>query len=111
MLAMAAKDSNVMTMSWDVSTAFLHAPMDEELYIEQPVGYEKEGKEKVCRMRKSMYGTKQASRNWHKTVHDVLTSKSVGFVQSKSDSKHLHGKDEHGGLNLCSPCSHISCLA
>ena len=86
MLAMAANDSNVMTESWDVSTAFLHAPMDEEVYIEQPVGYEKEGKEKVCRMRKSMYGTKQASRNWHKTVHDVLTSKSVGFVQSKSDA-------------------------
>jgi hypothetical protein len=83
---MAANDSDVMTESWDVSTAFLHAPMDEEVYIEQPVGHEKEGKDKVCRMNKSMYGTKQASRNWHRTVHEVLTSKDVGFVQSQNDA-------------------------
>ena len=40
-----------------------------------------------------MYGTKQASRNWHKTVHYVLTSKSVGFVQSKSDAMSVHVYD------------------
>ena len=84
LLALASNDSNVMTESWDVSTAFLYADMDEEVYVEQPDGYVKHGKHKVYRMNKSMYGTKQASRNWNRTVSNALTS--LGFKQSINDT-------------------------
>jgi hypothetical protein len=93
MLALAANDADVMTETWDVSSAFLYAPMDEEVYVEQPKGYEIGGKEMVCRMRMSMYGTKQASRNWYSTVHDSMME--MGFVQSEND-KCLYSLMEDG---------------
>ena len=40
--------------------------MDEEIYIAQPQGFEVKGKEKlVCKLKKSLYGLKQASRKWY----------------------------------------------
>ena len=84
LLAIAANDSNVMTQSWDVSTAFLYAPMNEDVYVEQPDGHSTHGKNKVYKMMKSMYGTKQASRNWNLTVNNALCH--IGFKQSVNDS-------------------------
>ena len=56
--------------------------MDEEVYIIPPAGYGKaEGK--VCRLKKSLYGLKQASRQWNKELTTFLISQ--GFVQSKQD--------------------------
>ena len=47
----------------DVKTAFLNGELDEEIYIQQTEGYIAEGKEDlVCRLNKSLYGLKQASR-------------------------------------------------
>ena len=47
----------------DVKTAFLHADLEEDIYMQQPEGYEVKGKEKlVCRLKKSLYGLKQAPR-------------------------------------------------
>ena len=66
---------------WDVSSAFLHAPMEEELYVNQPAGYER-GTD-VLKLLKSLYGTKQASRNWSKSVKGAMLK--VGFVQSEND--------------------------
>ena len=40
---------------------------------------------KLLHLRKALYGTKQASRLWHLTLRDWLTSPEVGFVQCKSD--------------------------
>ena len=43
----------------DVKTAFLHGNLEEEIYMEQPEGYVKKGKENlVCRLKKSLYGLK-----------------------------------------------------
>eukprot|EP00253_Pinus_taeda_P003747 PITA_03747 len=45
----------------NVKTTFLHGDLEEEIYMQQPQGYEVEGKEKlVCRLKKSLYGLKQA---------------------------------------------------
>eukprot|EP00253_Pinus_taeda_P016202 PITA_16202 len=45
----------------DVKSAFLNGVLKEEVYIEQPLGYEKKGQEhKVCRLKKALYGLKQA---------------------------------------------------
>ena len=52
----------------DVKTAFLNAPIDCELYVEQPEGFavhNEKGKKLVGKVKKSLYGLKQSGRNWY----------------------------------------------
>ena len=52
----------------EVKYAFLNGTL-EEVYVEQPAGYEVEGKEdKVYRLKKALYGLKQAPRAWYKKI-------------------------------------------
>lgn len=47
----------------DVKTVFLHGNLDERILMDQPEGYVKPGEEnKVCLLRKSLYGLKQSPR-------------------------------------------------
>ena len=46
----------------DVHTAFLNGILQEEVYMKQPIGYEKEEEHLVCRLSRSIYGLKQSSR-------------------------------------------------
>ena len=81
LLAIHSGNKRMVMECWDVSSAFLYAPMEEELYINQPAGYER-GTD-VLKLLKSLYGTKQASRNWSKSVKGAMLK--VGFVQSEND--------------------------
>eukprot|EP00253_Pinus_taeda_P003040 PITA_03040 len=57
----------------DVKSAFLNGVLMEEVYIEQPLGYEKKGQEyKVCRLKKVFYGLKQAPRAWYSRIDSYL---------------------------------------
>ena len=68
----------------DVKTAFLHGDLEEEIYMEQPEGFEVKGKENyVCRLRKSLYGLKQAPRQWYKKFESVMGEQ--GFRKTTSD--------------------------
>ena len=46
----------------DVHDAFLHGGLQEKVYIKMPLGFQVSFSKKVCRLRKSLYGFKQASQ-------------------------------------------------
>ncbi|XXG73025.1 hypothetical protein AAC387_Pa07g2007 [Persea americana] len=69
----------------DVKTAFLNGNLDECIYMVQPDGFVAEGREHMlCKLKKSIYGLKQASRSWN--IHFDQAIKSYGFEQNPDES-------------------------
>ena len=67
-LALAAQEDWVI-YQLDVKSAFLHGELSENVYVEQPLGYVKEGEEhKVYKLIKALYGLKQAPRAWYSKI-------------------------------------------
>ncbi|KAJ9689270.1 hypothetical protein PVL29_014779 [Vitis rotundifolia] len=68
----------------DVKTAFLNGDLDEDVYMEQPTGFTEVGKEDlVCKLNKSIYGLKQASRQWYLKFDKIITQN--GFKENTVD--------------------------
>ena len=71
---------------FDVKTAFLHSPIEEKVYLEQPqefIKQELDGEKLVCRLNKSIYGLKQATNNWYKELANFLLRQ--GFTRSRNE--------------------------
>ena len=79
----------------DVKMAFLFGELDEEIYMEQPEGFVKQGQEKkVCHLLKAIYGLKQAALQWNKALHDSLLK--MGFTHTFADPGvyiHFHNQN------------------
>ena len=81
-----AVQQGMIVHQMDVKTAYLNAPIDCELYIEQPEGFVADDKTDgnlVVKLKKSLYGLKQSGRNWNNMLHDYPISE--GFEQSSTD--------------------------
>ena len=64
---------NLFIHQIDVKTAFLNGDLDEEIYMLQPEGCITHGKEhKVCKLNKSLYGLKQAHKQWNEKFDNAL---------------------------------------
>jgi Reverse transcriptase (RNA-dependent DNA polymerase) len=84
----------------DVKLAFLNGMLEEEIYIEQLLGYLKEGGEgKVLKLKKVLYGLKQAPRAWNTRIDQYF--KSHGFVQCPYEHV-LYVKIENGDMLIVS---------
>lgn len=68
----------------DVKNAFLHGDLQEEVYMDQPLGYEDlRHLEYVCRLQKSLYGLKQAPHAWHYKIAEYLIT--IRFYMADAD--------------------------
>jgi len=78
-----AATKNWPTHQMDVSNAFLHGNLHEEVYMQLPPGFHKQGESRVCRLNKSVYGLKQAPCTRFTTFWSALLE--AGFTQSRAD--------------------------
>jgi hypothetical protein len=79
---------------------FLNEQLDKKIYMEQPDGSVREGQErKVCKLLKSLYVLKQATKQWHEKFERTLTS--VGFVVNEANKCAYYRYDGGEGVVLC----------
>ena len=81
-LALAATH-DLHLRSIDFSSAYLNGDLEEEVYMTQPEGFPQGSPTQVLRLKKSLYGLKQAGRQWNKKLFSQL--ESMGFKACESD--------------------------
>lgn len=85
----------------DVKSAFLQGEINEEVFVEQPKGYEVEGAErKVYKLLKALYGLKQAPRAWFSKIESFFINE--GFERCLSDHTLFTKKSKDGDILIIS---------
>ena len=80
----------------DIKSAFLNGKIKEEVYMEQPEGFDlTEGKDLICRLKKALYGLKQAPGAWYARLDHYLQQQ--GFKKGVAGSN-LYIKTDEGKL-------------
>ena len=74
--------NKLVIYKWDIKQAFPTAPIDEEIYVEQPTNYSSNNL--VCRLNKALYGLKQAARQWQLLLTSILSK--LGFYNLVGDT-------------------------
>ncbi|GJW48290.1 retrovirus-related pol polyprotein from transposon TNT 1-94 [Tanacetum coccineum] len=74
---------NFIVYQMDAKSVFLNGKLKEEVYVKQPLGFERNGfLNHVCKLDKAIYGLKQAPRAWYETLSTFLTKHK--FVRVKT---------------------------
>ncbi|KAE8686002.1 putative zinc ion binding protein [Hibiscus syriacus] len=82
----------------DINNAFLNGDLNDEVYMQQPPGFEQTnelGEPLVCKLKKELYGLRQAPRNWHVKLKETLVQ--MGFKVFRADSSLFTKYNEDGG--------------
>ena len=83
-LALAAVE-DLHLRSIDISHAFINGDLEEEVYMQQPEGFQSGVPGEVLHLNKSLYGLKQAARQWKIKLASVLCEQ-MGFRCISSDN-------------------------
>jgi len=84
-------------VQFDVPTAFLNAPLEEEIYMEYPKGFGKD--HLVCKLKKSSYGLRQAPHNFDKLISAFIAD-TMGWTPTVSDPCFYYKRSRTGRLML-----------
>jgi len=72
-------------LQMDVKMTFLNGDLEENVYMAQLKGFVVEGKERMgCRLKKFIYGLKQASRQWYLKFDETI--RKFGFKENEEDN-------------------------
>ncbi|KAG8493075.1 hypothetical protein CXB51_010384 [Gossypium anomalum] len=76
------KKKTDMDGNMDVKIAFLNGKLEEDVYMTQPEGFfNPKNAKKICKLQRSIYGLKQASRSWNLRFNDAI--KEFGFIKNE----------------------------
>eukprot|EP00955_Chlamydomonas_euryale_P031648 332137-Chlamydomonas_euryale.AAC.2 len=74
----------ILTLHADITAGFLHGEIPEDLYMCQPEGDDSGNADLVYKLRKFLYGLKQASRQWYAKLCEKMAE--IGFRPSDADA-------------------------
>ena len=81
-----------------MNSAFLHGDLHEEIYIKVPQGFHTQMPNAVCKLKKSLYGLKQASTQWYAKLAEVLYAK--GYKHSDNECSLFYKKTKDANTFL-----------
>ena len=67
---------------------FLNGELEEEMYMMQPKGFTSTDESKMCKLQRSIYRLKQASRSWNLCFDKAI--KTYGFIRNEEEPKAHH---------------------